>query len=42
MPDREFWFHKRSQLFIRPHNVTLPIAAVCIGNADRPAFGIDG
>jgi hypothetical protein len=26
-PNRRFKFNKRRQLFIRPHNVTLPIAA---------------
>jgi hypothetical protein len=29
-----FQFEKRSQLFIRVHNETLSVAAMCIGNKD--------
>jgi hypothetical protein len=35
-------FKKRSQLFIRSHNETLPVIAVCINNPERSPFGIDG
>jgi hypothetical protein len=31
---RRFQFHKRSQLFIRVHNVTLSVSAVCVCNED--------
>jgi hypothetical protein len=35
--NRPFQFQKRSQLFIRTHNETLSIAAVCVSNPDvRP------
>jgi hypothetical protein len=34
-PNRRFNFHKRSQLFIRVHNETLSVAAMCTGNEDR-------
>ena len=34
--NRRFEFHKRSQLFIRTHNETLAIVAMCVGsNEDR-------
>jgi len=32
-----FQFQKGSQLFIRTHNETLSIVAVCINNPDRTA-----
>src|SRR5437764_14806096 len=32
--NRRFKFHKRSQLFIRTHNETPSIAAICISNED--------
>jgi len=40
MPDRGFWFHKRSQLFIGTHNETLAIAAMRVNNPDRSPFAI--
>jgi hypothetical protein len=30
--NRRFQFHKRSQVFIRPHNETLPVVAMCVSN----------
>jgi hypothetical protein len=36
LPGRRFQFHKRRQLFIRSHNETLSVAAVCVCNEDRP------
>jgi hypothetical protein len=33
--NRRFKFDKRSQLFIRSHNETLSVAAMCVGNKDR-------
>jgi hypothetical protein len=41
-PDRRFKFHKRSQLFIRPHSETLSIVPMRICNADRSPLGIHG
>jgi hypothetical protein len=35
-------FKKRSQLFIRTHNKTLPVAAMRINNPDRSPLSIDG
>src|SRR5262249_12344774 len=35
-------FPKRSQLFIRPRNVTLAIAAMRVSNPDRSPFAIRG
>jgi hypothetical protein len=32
---RRFEFEKRSQLFIRTHNETLCIVAMCVSNKDR-------
>ena len=32
---RGFKFQKRSQLFIRPHNETLSVTAMCVCNPDR-------
>jgi hypothetical protein len=37
-----FRFHKRSQLFIRSHNETLPVAAMRVCNPDGSSFAIDG
>jgi len=39
---RPFQFHKRTQLFIRTHNVALSVAAVRVSNPDRLPFGING
>jgi hypothetical protein len=33
-------FNKSGQLFIRPDNETLPVAAVCVSNPDRSPVGI--
>ena len=35
VPNRSFQFQKRSQFFIRTHNVTLSVVAVRVHNADR-------
>ena len=35
-PNRRFEFDKRGQLFIRTHNETLSIVAMCISNEDCP------
>jgi hypothetical protein len=40
-PSRRFEFHKRSQLFIRTHNETLSVAAMCVCNKDRSPVGIN-
>jgi hypothetical protein len=40
--DRRFEFHKRRQLFIRAHNETLAVAAMCVCNPDRWPVGIHG
>ena len=37
---RRFEFEKRSQLFIRAHNETLSVAAMCVCNPDRSPLGI--
>jgi hypothetical protein len=34
---RRFQFQKRSQLFIRAHNETLSVVAMCVDNPDRAA-----
>jgi hypothetical protein len=34
--DRRLEFHKCSQLFIRTHNETLSVAAMCVNNPDCP------
>ena len=39
--NRGFQFEKRSQLFIRTHNETLSVAAMCICNQDRSPAGIN-
>jgi hypothetical protein len=36
-----FEFHKRSQLFIRTHNVTFAIVATRVSNPDRSPVGIN-
>jgi len=33
--------HKRSQLFICPHNETLSVVAMCVSNPDRSPVGIN-
>jgi hypothetical protein len=38
--NRRFQFQKRSQLFIRAHNETLSVAAVCVSNPDCSALAI--
>jgi hypothetical protein len=38
---RPFQFQKPSQLFIRSHNETLSIAAMCVCNPDRSPVGIN-
>jgi hypothetical protein len=35
-----FKFQKRSQLFIRAHNETLSVVAVCVNDPDRSPFAI--
>jgi hypothetical protein len=40
--NRRFEFQKRSQLFIRVHNETLSVAAMCVSNPDRSPFTIHG
>jgi hypothetical protein len=40
LPHRRFEFHKRSQLFIRSHDVTLSVIAMRIDNPDCPPFAI--
>jgi len=37
---RPLQFHKRSQLFIRVHNESLSVIAVCIRNPDGSPLGI--
>jgi hypothetical protein len=41
MVNRRFQFQKCSQLFIRVHNETLPVIAVCINNPDRSPLRIN-
>ena len=38
--NRRFKFHKRSQLFLRAHNVTLSVAAMRVSNPDRSPLRI--
>ena len=38
---RRFQLHKRRQLFIRPYNETLSVAAVRVNNPDRSPFTIN-
>jgi hypothetical protein len=37
----DFKLHKRRQLFIRAHNETLSVVAMCVGNPDRSPVGIN-
>jgi hypothetical protein len=39
-PNPRFQFQKRGQYFIRVHNETLSVIAVCIDNPDSPPFAI--
>jgi hypothetical protein len=39
--NRRFQFQKSGQPFIRTHNETLSVAAVCVCNPDRSPFGIN-
>jgi hypothetical protein len=39
--DRCFQFEKRSQQFIRTHNKTLSVVAMCVGNSGRSPAGIN-
>jgi hypothetical protein len=39
--NRRFEFNKRAQLFIRSHNKTLSVAAMCVRNPDRSPVGIN-
>jgi len=39
--NRRFQFQKRSQLFIRTHNVTLSVAAMGVSNPDRSPVSIN-
>jgi len=39
--NRCFQFHKRGQFFIRVHNETLSVIAVCVSNEDRSPVGIN-
>jgi hypothetical protein len=41
-PNRRFDFHKRSQLFIRTHNVTAPVVAMRVCDPDRSPVAIHG
>ena len=38
--NRRFKFQKRSQFFIRTHDVTLTVAAMCISDPDRSPVAI--
>jgi hypothetical protein len=40
--NRRFKFHKSGQLFVRSHNETFSIAAMCVCNPDRLPVGING
>jgi hypothetical protein len=40
-PNRCLKFHKGRQLFLRSHNETLSVVAVCISNEDRLPFEIN-
>jgi hypothetical protein len=42
IPNRQFQFKKRSQLFIGAHNETLSVAAMCVSNEDCSPVGIHG
>jgi hypothetical protein len=39
--DRRFEFQKRGQQFIRSHNETPSVAAMCVCNPDRSPVGIN-
>jgi hypothetical protein len=39
--NHRFDFEKRREHFIRTHNETLPVVAVCISNPDRSPVGIN-
>jgi hypothetical protein len=39
--NRCFEFNERGQLFIRAHNETLSVAAMCVCNPDRSLVGIE-
>lgn len=39
--NRRFEIHKRRQLFIGAHNITLSVAAMRVNNKDRLPVGID-
>jgi hypothetical protein len=41
LQNRRFQFQKSSHLFIRVHNETLSIIAVCVNNPERSPFTID-
>jgi hypothetical protein len=38
--NRRFEFHKRGQQFLRTHNETLSVVAVCVSNPNRSPFTI--
>jgi hypothetical protein len=40
--NRHFQLQKRSQLFIRSHNETLSVAAMCVNDPDCSTVGING
>jgi hypothetical protein len=40
--NRRFEFQKRRHLFIRSHNETLTVAAICVRNPDRSPLRING
>jgi hypothetical protein len=40
--DHRFKFQKPSQLFIRTHNETFFVAAMCVGDPDRSPLRING
>jgi hypothetical protein len=39
--NRRFEFHKRRQLFIRTHNETLSVVAMCVNNPDCSPLRVD-
>jgi hypothetical protein len=39
--NRRFEFHEGDQLFIRTHNETLSVVAMCVCNPDRSPVGIN-
>jgi hypothetical protein len=40
--NRRFQFQKRGQCFIRAHNETPSVVAMCVNNPDCSPFGING